>query len=297
MKRRDLGELIGLAALWGASFLFMRVSAPEFGAVALAGVRVAGAALVLVPLLAWRGELPALARHWRPILFVGITNSVIPFSCFSYAVLSITGGLASIFNAATPLFGAAIAWLWLGERLSGSRNIGLAIGFAGVFGLAWSKAGVRAGAAQADVALALLACVAGATAYGFSANFTKRRLTGVPPMAVAAGSQLAAAAVLAVPALLLWPPEMPGPAAWANMAALAVPCTGFAYILYFRLIAHVGPTNAVTVTFLIPAFAVAWGALFLHEAVTWDMVAGCVVILVGTALATGLLRLPLPARA
>jgi drug/metabolite transporter (DMT)-like permease len=114
---------------------------------------------------------------------------------------------------------------------------------------------------------------------------------------VAAGSQLAAALVLAVPAFVLWPREMPGPAAWANIAALAVPCTGLAYILYFRLIAHVGPTNAVTVTFLIPAFAVAWGALFLQEAVTWDMVAGCAVILVGTALATGLLRLPLPARA
>jgi len=292
MRPRDVAELVALAGLWGASFLFMRVGAPEFGPVALAASRVTGAALVLVPLLAWRGELPALARHWRPILVIGITNSVIPFVCFGYAVLAITGGLASIFNAASPLFGAAIAWLWLRDRLNPSRSLGIAIGFAGVFGLAWSKAGVRAGAADLDVGLAVLACVAGTVAYGFSANFTKRFLAGVPPMAVAAGSQLGGALVLAVPALLWWPTPSPSPGAWINVAVLAVLCTGFAYVLYFRLIAHVGPTNAITVTFLIPAFAVVWGAMFLHEALTWDMAFGCAVILLGTALATGLLKLP-----
>ncbi len=289
MKASDLGELITLAALWGASFLFIRMGAAEFGAVPLSGLRVAGASLVLMPLLMWRNELSALRAHWKPIFVVGITNSALPFLCFSYAALTINAGLSSIFNAASPLFGALIAWLWLRNTLSAPRVLGLVIGFVGVFGLAYSKASVKEGAETLRTALAVGACIVATVAYGFSVNYTKRFLSGVPPMAVAAGSQLAAAVVLAVPTLLLWPAQVPALPAWASLAVLAVVCTGFAYILYFRLIAHVGPANAITVTFLIPAFAVAWGGLFLDEQITLPMAIGCAVILVGTALATGML--------
>ncbi len=132
MKAADAGELVGLAAIWGASFLFMRLGAGEFGPVALSAVRVAGAAAVLLPLLLWRGQWGELRRHWRAIFLVGLTNSALPFLLFSYAALSITAGLSSIFNAATPLFGAAIGWLWLRDRLTPPRVVGLAIGFAGV---------------------------------------------------------------------------------------------------------------------------------------------------------------------
>jgi drug/metabolite transporter (DMT)-like permease len=289
MKSRDSAELVALAAIWGGSFLFMRVGAPEFGPIALAGVRVIGASLVLLPVIAMHRQLPALATHWKPILFVGVTNSAFPFLCFSFAALYITAGLSSIFNAATPLFGAAIAWLWLRDRLTPSRTLGLLIGFAGVFGLAWSKASVKADAAGMNVALAVAACLLATVSYGYSANFSKKYLTGVPPMVSAAGSQLGAALVLALPTALLWPDTMPSAAAWINVALLSVLCTGLAYIMYFRLIANVGPANAITVTFLIPAFAVAWGALFLGETITPQMIVGCAVILLGTALATGLL--------
>ena len=289
MRPADLAELVLLAALWGASFLFMRMGASEFGAVPLAGLRVAGAALVLMPILVWRSELSALRAHWTPIAMVGLTNSALPFLCFSYAALTITAGLSSIFNAATPLFGAMIAWLWLKDRLSAARVLGLVIGFFGVFGLAYSKASVKDGADPLNTALAVGACIVATVAYGFSASFTKRFLTGVPPMALAAGSQLAGAVALALPTALLWPVRTPSPSAWASLAALAAVCTGLAYILYFRLIAHVGPANAITVTFLIPAFAVAWGALFLGEQISVPMVIGCAVILAGTALATGVL--------
>ena len=293
MKQRDLGELVLLAALWGASFLFMRTGASEFGAVPLSGLRVSGASLVLMPILMWRNELGALRANWKPILIVGITNSALPFLCFSYAALTINAGLSSIFNAASPLFGALIAWLWLKNKLSAPRVLGLVIGFVGVFGLAYSKASLKAGAESFNTALAVGACIVATVAYGFSVNFTKRYLTGVPPMAVAAGSQLSAAIALALPTFLLWPPTTPALPAWTSLLLLAVVCTGFAYILYFRLIAHVGPANAITVTFLIPAFAVAWGGLFLGEQITVAMVIGCAVILVGTALATGVLN---PAR-
>lgn len=285
MKGTDLGELVALAAIWGASFLFMRLGAGEFGPVALSAVRVAGAALVLLPLLHWHGQVGELRRHWRSIFVVGVTNSALPFLCFSFAALSISAGLSSIFNASSPLFGAMIGWLWLRDRPTPARALGLAIGFAGVIGLAWEKASFRPGGSG----WAIVACLAAALLYGLSANYTKKRLQGVAPMAVAAGSQLSAALLLALPALWWWPAEMPSARAWTMVALLALLCTGLAYLMYFRLIAHVGPANAIAVTFLIPAFAVLWGWLFLAEPLTPAMAVGCGVILLGTALATGVL--------
>lgn len=297
MSARDIGELLGLAALWGASFLFMRLGAGEFGPVALSGLRVALAAAALLPVLALRGQWPELRQHWRPIAVVGLVNSALPFLAYSYAALSITAGLSSIFNATSPLWGALIAWLWLRDRPSAARALGLAIGFAGVLWLAWDKAGLRPGADGVGGLGPVLACIAATACYGFGANYTKRRLAGVAPMAVAAGSQAAAALVLVVPTWWWWPHVAPGTTAWLATLALGVACTGAAYLLYFRLIAHVGPARAISVTFLIPLFAVLWGGIFLAESVTPVMVGACVVIVVGTALATGLWSLARPARA
>ena len=285
MRRRDVVELLVLAALWGASFLFMRIAVPAFGPVALVFVRLSGAALLLVPLLAARGELAALARHWRTIAIVGVVNSAIPFLCFAYAALSITAGLSAIFNSATPLFAAIVAWLWLGDRLTPLRIAGLAIGFAGVLWLGWDKAEFKPGGSGWAVGACLLATMS----YGIAPNLTKRHLTGVPPLALAAGSQVAAALLLAAPALLAWPAPAPSPRDWIAAVLLAIFGTGVAYILYFRLIANAGPTNAVAVTYLIPLFAVLWGGVFLGERLTVPIVAGCAVIFVGTALATGVL--------
>ena len=288
MKRSDIAELVALAALWGASFLFLRMGAAEFGPVALAFVRVAGASCFLLPLLACRGESALLVRHWRPLLVVGITNSALPFLCFSFAALSITAGLSSIFNATTPLFGALFASLWLKDKLTLQRMLGLAVGFAGVLWLVADKASFKPGAASTG--WAVLACLAATALYGFSASFTKKYLAGVPPMVGAAGSQLSATLTLALPAWLMWPAHMPSMGAWSTAIALALLCTGVAYVLFFRLIANTGPTNAISVTFLIPAFAVLWGALFLGEGLTLPMILSCGVILAGTGLTTGLLR-------
>ena len=288
MKTTDIAELFGLAALWGASFLLMRMGAGDFGPVALSGVRVTGATLLLLPILRARGQMGALRRHWRPIFVVGLTNSAIPFLCFSYAALSITGGMSAIFNSASPLFAAVIARLWLRDTLTPARMLGVAIGFAGVVYLAWEGANFKSGRAG----WAIGACLVATLCYGWSPNYTKRRLTGVPPLAIAAGSQLGAAIVLALPALWWWPEHALSVTSWVTVGVLAFACTGLAYIVYFRLIAHIGPANAVAVTFLIPAFAVAWGWMFLAEEVTLHMAAGCTVILLGTALATGLLKWP-----
>jgi len=285
LRRRDVAELLALAALWGGSFLFMRVAVPAFGPLALAFLRVFGAALMLVPLLAARGELASLRRHWRPIAVVGFVNSALPFLCFAYAALTINAGVSAIFNSATPLFAAIVAWLWLGDRMTPLRIAGLAIGFAGVLWIGWDKADFGPGGSAAAIGACLLATMS----YGIAPSLTKRRLGGVPPLAVAAGSQVAAAIFLAVPALLAWPAQAPSAPAWGMVALLAFFGTGLAYLLYFRLIANAGPANAVAVTYLIPIFAVAWGGLFLGERLTLPLIAGCAVIFVGTALATGML--------
>ncbi|MEO6897155.1 MAG: DMT family transporter [Caldimonas sp.] len=285
MRSRDIVELVALAALWGAAFLFMRVAAPAFGPIALVFLRVAGASLLLVPLLAARGEVAALRKHWRPITVVGVTNSALPFLCFAYAALSINAGLSAIFNSATPLFAAVVAWLWLGDRMTPVRVLGLAIGFAGVLWIGWDKADFRPGGS----AWAIAACLAATICYSISPSLTKRHLGGVPPLAVAAGSQVAAAVFVAVPAFFAWPAVAPSAKQWLMAALLAFVGTGLAYILYFRLIANAGPANAVAVTYLIPIFAVLWGGVFLGEELTAPLALGCLVIFVGTALATGIL--------
>lgn len=288
MKRRDLVDLVLLAALWGASFLFTRMAAPAFGAFALAEVRVAVAALVLLPLLALRGGMAELGKRPARFALLGAVNTAIPFTLFAWAALSITAGLASILNATAPLFGALIAWVWLRDRLTPLQWLGMTIGFGGVLWLAMSKASFSTG----GTGWAILAGLGASLSYGLSANVAKRFFSGVRPLAVAAGSQTAAALLLFPFAILAWPASSPAPRDWAAAIALGVLCTGIAYILYFRLIARVGPATAMTVTFLIPAFAMLWGGLFLGEQVTATMVAGCAVILAGTSLAIGLLRFP-----
>jgi drug/metabolite transporter (DMT)-like permease len=292
VTRRDSAELLLLGALWGASFLFMRLGAADFGPLALVFVRVAGAAAVLMPILLARGEGAALRRHWRAIAVVGLVNSALPFVFYTAAALVLSAALMSVFNATAPIWGALVARVWLGDKLGRSRALGLAIGVAGVVGLAWGKADFKPGAHGISPALGIAACIAATMLYGVGANVSRRYLGGVPPMAVAAGSQLAAALLLAGPAAATWPAVMPGATAWFSAGALAVACTGAAYVLYFRLIAHAGAANAISVTFLIPAFAMLWGWLFLAERPTAGMLAGCSVILLGTALSTGALRWP-----
>ncbi len=286
-----LVDFLLLAALWGASFLFMRVAAVEFGALPTALGRVMIAGLCLLPLMFWRGLGPELARHRTPVMLVGVLNSGIPFALFSFAVLSISTGLASILNATVPLFGAIVAWVWLKDRPTASRALGLAIGFVGVAMLAWNKASFKPDASGAASGWAVLACLAACACYALSANYTKRHLGAVPPLVMAAGSQVGAAIGLALPAYWLRPAHMPGASAWMALVAAGVLCTGLAYLMFFRLIANVGPARALAVTFVVPVFAVLYGSLLLGEALTPWMVGCGLVIVCGTALSTGLVTL------
>ena len=282
--RHWIGQFILLAALWGASFLFMRIGGHEFGALPTAGLRVVIAALFLLPILLWRGLWPQLAQHWKKVLFVGIFNSAIPFACFTYALLSISTGLSAILNASVPLFGALVAWVWLGDRPQRIRMLGLVIGFIGVSMLAWDKASFKPDASGLSSGWAVLACLLACVCYAIAASFTKRYLSGLPTLVTATGSQLGAALALALPALWFWPEQTPGVGAWMAVLALGVLCTGVAFILFFWLVENIGPARALTVTFVLPVFAVIYGLIFLHEAVSLWMLLCAAIVICGTAL-------------
>lgn len=290
-----IAEFILLAALWGSSFLFMRLGAAEFGALPTAGLRVMLAALFLLPVFLVKGVWADFRQRAKPILFVGLLNSGIPFVLFAFAVMHITTGLTSILNATVPLTGALVAWVWLKDRPSGSRTLGLAIGFIGVTLLVIGKSGFNA-AGVPDTSstgltlLAMGACLLATLCYGLAASFTKRHLSGAHPLATAAGSQIGASLGLALPTLWLWPTHPVSPTGWAAMAAVALLCSAIAYVIFFRIIEKAGPSRALTVTFLVPVFALLYGAIFLGEAITPWMVLCGLVIMAGTALSTGLLR-------
>ena len=277
-----------LAAIWGASFLFTRASGKAFGALPTAGLRVCIASLFLLPLLVWRGQLEALRAHWKLCLTVGVLNSAIPFACLAWALMSIPTGISALLNATVPLFGAAIAWWWLGDRLQGSRVLGLVVGFVGVALLAFSRDTAHAGTGEATT-LAVMACLCACLFYGISASFTRRFLAGVPSLALATGSQIGASLVLLPFMVWAWPKQPAPLEAWGAVIALGIFCTGLAYVLFFRLVEQTGPSRALTVTYAIPVFAILYGVLLLGESLTlWMGLCGAIIML-GTSLSTGLL--------
>ena len=285
MRPRDLVDLVVLGAIWGASFLFMRVAAPEFGAIPLIAARVGIAAVFLIIVLAQRGGLSHLYPNVARLTLLGAVNSAIPFSLFAYAVLSVTAGFASVLNATAPLFGALVAFIWLRDRPAPTRIAGLIVGFAGVLVLVWDRLSVSSDGGG----LAVLAGLSAAVLYGISANYAKTRMSDIDPFVIATGSLIAATVLLFPLALLYWPSTPPSRLSWVSAVLLGVICTGVAYILYFRLLSRIGPSKTLAVTYLIPAFGVLWGYLLLYEPVTTSMVVGCAVILFGTTLATGML--------
>ena len=272
--------LLFLAALWGGSFLFMRVAAPVLGPVWLIEVRVLIAGLVLLPLLAQRRQLPSLRRHWRLLLWVGCLNAALPFTLLAYSSVYLTAGMTSILNATVPIFAALIGFLVYAEPLDRARGLGVVLGFLGVV--------VLVGGPQEGGVLPLLPIATGlaaAVSYVFAANMAKRRLMQVPALVFVTGSQLGAAVAL-LPLLPFFPPpQLPDLTVVSAVFALAVFSTSLAFLIYFQLIREVGPTRTLTVTYLIPVFAILWGALLLGETLTLNMLLGGALILLGVALA------------
>ena len=265
-------ELVVLAAIWGASFLFMRVAAPQFGAAALVEVRLALGAVILLPFL-WRARALFPARRWPLLALVGAINSAVPFVLFAWAAQRAPAGIGAICNAMAVLFTALVAVAFFGEKISARRGVGLLAGFAGVVVLASSKT------AGADVGAAVAAGTFASFLYGIGANMVRKYLTGVTPAAVAAAT-LSCAALLTLPfALADWPTGPISPTAWTSAALLGVMCTGIAFVMYYRLIARIGAARSVTVTYLVPLFGVLWAWSLLGEPLTLAMgIAGVLIV-------------------
>ncbi len=278
-----LFELLLLAAIWGGSFLFLRLCAPVLGALPLIELRVGIAALVLLPVLHSARRREQLRRHWRPLAIVGLSNSALPFSLFAAGAVHLGAGYESILNATTPLWAALLGALAFGAAVSRAQVLGLAIGLGGVVLLVAGQADTGPASSLFAAGFVLLAPMS----YGFAAQYARRHLSQVDPVLTAFASQGFAALMLALPAAALWPAAPVPPVIWAYVLALAVLCTAVAYALYFRLLVQVGAAYAASVTFLIPVFGMLWGRLFLHEAITLPMLLGCATILAGTALAGG----------
>ncbi|MBP0016110.1 MAG: DMT family transporter [Cyanobacteria bacterium SBLK] len=282
MKISEVLELFLLAALWGGSFLFLRMASPAIGPVWLIEFRVLIAGLVLLPFLIRLPLAEELRHHWQSLAIVGLLNSALPFVLLAFASLSLPAGFTSILNATAPLFGTAIAMFWLKEKFSSSRLLGLLLGFIGVV--------VLVGWQFSTTPTFLASVAAGLTAalmYAIAAPYIKQKLSEVNSLTIATGSQLGAAIVLLPLLPFTIPQKFPQPTIVLAILALAVFSTAFAYILYFRLIHHVGSTRALTVAYLIPVFAMLWGAIVLSEPITLAMILGCGCVLLGTAIANG----------
>jgi drug/metabolite transporter (DMT)-like permease len=274
-------RLLTLAALWGATFLFLRIGVPALGPAMLIEARVAIAAVFLLIVGLALGRRLDWRERWRHYLLLGGLNSALPFLLLAYAALTLPAGLLSILNATTPTWGAIVMALWTRRRPAPRVLAGLAIGFVGVAITAGVDTFTLPGGG-----LAVAACLGATLSYGIATAYTKHAAGG-DAFASAHGSMWGAA-LLVLPLALAFPaPAVPGPGVIAAVLALGIACTGVAYLLYFRLVNEVGPTSALTVTFLIPLFGVLWGVLFLGETVGWNTFVGAAVVMVGTALVTG----------
>lgn len=280
MKFKDVAILLALAALWGGSFLFIRIGAPVLGPLVLIELRVLLAAITLFIFAMVTGHKIRILRKWWQYLILGATNAAIPFTLISYAELRLDAGLAAILNATTPTFTAIVAWLWTKDTFTLKKFSGVIMGIIGVGILVGWNSGARDSQLWISALFSLLAAVF----YGIAGVFSSRHFKGEKPMDMAIGQQLAASLLLIPFSLVALPHSMPTEVVIFSVLGLAILCTAVAYLFYFALIHSVGPVKTLTVTFLIPVFGVIWGGLFLGETVTIRLIIGLVIILASVAL-------------
>ncbi|WP_428775128.1 DMT family transporter [Vibrio sp.] len=282
MSAASFLRLLTLAAIWGGSFLFMRLAAHSFGPAYLIEARVGLAALSLLIMASMLGRSLPFRQHWRHFMLLALFNSALPFLLFGYAALSLSVSTLSILNSTAPIWGAVIGFFWLKTPLTRKALLGLLIGITGVAVIV----GLDPSLLTRESILPIAAATGAACCYGIATNYTKL----APSMSSfdSAHGSMWAATIWILPLLALVPMRaMPTGIEIASVVALGVICTGLAYLMYFRLVQDIGASSTLTVTFLIPAFGIFWGNLILDEPVTSSMLSGAVLVLTGTMLVTG----------
>ena len=288
MRPQDLARLVALAAMWGASYLFMRYAVPHVGPVLLIEMRVLIAGLALAAFLYATGGAVGWREHWRALLFVGAIGLALPFLLIAQALTVIDASTAAILNALSPLFASIVAAAWIRDPITPAKAGGIALCLVGTAVLVgWTPAPMTG-----RELLAASMSVAATALYGYTIVFTKVKLKQASPMGIATGTLLMAAAAMLPFTPVTRDLSAVPPLAWLAVLGLAIISTTVAFILYYRLIADVGPVKAITVTLLVPIFGMVWGVIFLGEPVTAGRIAGCAIILAGCSLILGLVRLP-----
>jgi drug/metabolite transporter (DMT)-like permease len=290
MKPAEYGLLGILAALWGMSYVFYRVGAPALGPALFVESRVGLASAILLVGVAASGGLTGWRRrigeHWRAFLVLGLVNSAIPFSLIAFGELTLPASYSSILNATAPLFSVLFGAALLGRAVPPRQIVGLAMGIGGVAVLVGASPFALTGAAI----LAIIVTVAAAASYGLAAIYVKERLAGVSPLDLTLGSLLMATIVLVPFAGVEVPTAHFTRLAIIAVLGIAILSTSLAYLIYFQILQHAGPTQALAVTFLMPIFGVAWGALLLSESIGPGDILGIAIILLGVAFVTGVGR-------
>jgi drug/metabolite transporter (DMT)-like permease len=279
MNPRTVTYLILLGMIWGSSFLFQRIIVPVVGSGVTAAGRLVLAALVLAAILAATRRSLEWRRRWRDYLLVGLIGAGLPFAFFAFAAHYLPAGYSAVLNATVPLFTVLIGWA-SGARPSASKLAGVFVGVLGVVTLA------RFGEVELNwMTVAAFVCtLAASVLYAFNARMVKSRFAGADPLVVATGSMIGASLPLLPWGAYSLPQQMPSIGVLLALLALGVVCTGVAYAIFYRLIQEAGSERAVTVTFLVPIFAQAWGAMFIGEPITWASAAGCLLVLFAVAL-------------
>jgi drug/metabolite transporter (DMT)-like permease len=280
MKPADLFRLVALAAIWGASFLFYRMAVPSIGVFWLAELRVLIAALVMLAyVMALRGCMDVRA-HWRAYAMMGVLNAAVPWTLYAYAGLVLGAGTMAILNSTTPFFAAVCGALWLGERFTGRKLAGLGLGVLGVA----LVVGLGPVEATGDALAATAACIGAALSYAVSATWLKKMGSSALPLPLATATLVVAAFAIAPFLPAVPPPEAFSPRVVVAILGVSLVCSALAFLLFYRLVADLGPTRTLTVTFMIPVFGVLWGALFLGEPIGAGTIAGGLTVLAAMAL-------------
>ncbi|MEQ8313188.1 MAG: DMT family transporter [Gammaproteobacteria bacterium] len=281
---RDYAELLLLSAIWGFSFLFLRIASPVLGPVFLVEMRVSSALIVMLPLLLVMGKWRELLQNWKMVALIGLTNMAIPFCFFAYAALNAGAGLLSIVNATVPFFTALLGFVIFSQRLPWVGIVGMATGFVGVVVLAVDPEALDSGPGSLwAVPAALFAC----SLYGLALNLVAYKMQSVSGVTITTGSLLVSSIVLIPFAAVSVPDSMPGIEVWGSVLTLGIVCTGLAYLLFYRLISRIGSNQAIMTTYLVPIFSILWGNLFLAESVTLFTLFGCMLVLLGVGMTTG----------
>lgn len=280
MRPLELSLLVGLAAIWGASFIMLKIITPVLGPIAVVEGRALLGSLVLLIYALWIRSMPQWRKNWRIYALLGFSNVALPFFLLSYASLHLPAAMATILNATAPLFAATLTVLWLKSPFMSGQWVGLALGILGVSVLVgWSPVPLTL-----EVILGVLAMLGTTLCYAWSTVYIRKQSHAEGPLGLVLGQLVYAAAYLLLPTLVLGTPQTPQPLHLGLLLALGVLATALGNLIFFYLVARSGPTQASSVGFLVPVFGIIWAVIFLREHITWSMMVGMGIILASVAL-------------